>query len=85
MSNTSQAGLSRRSFLRTLGAASVAAGSFPAFAAVQGVKPPQVGGGPTSFDMGARVDVPDEMVVISGNENPLGPSTAALDCDLRYG
>jgi histidinol-phosphate aminotransferase len=44
----------------------------------QAPKGPQVGGGPTSFDMAARVDVPPGMVVISGNENPLGPSQAAL-------
>jgi histidinol-phosphate aminotransferase len=78
MRNELKVGLSRRSFMRTLGAASVAATSFPAFAAVQGIKAPQIGGGPTTFDMGPRVDNPSEMVVISGNENPLGPSAAAL-------
>ncbi|MDP9038111.1 MAG: aminotransferase class I/II-fold pyridoxal phosphate-dependent enzyme [Acidobacteriota bacterium] len=70
--------LSRRSFVRTLGAASVAAATLPSFAAAESAKAPQVGGGPTSFDMAPRIDEPERMVVISGNENPLGPSQAAL-------
>lgn len=70
--------VSRRAFLRTMGAASVAAGALPAFAADRTTVKPLVGGGPTSFDMGPRLDEQQGMVIISGNENPLGPSAAAL-------
>ena len=87
MYNDVQSGLSRRSFMRTLGAASVAATSLPAFAALQqapaaaagaaggrgqGRRAGGVGAGAAGGDFGGSTD-PD-MVKISSNENPLGPS-----------
>ena len=85
-------GLSRRSFMRTLGAASVAATSLPAFAALQqapaaGAAPAAggrgqgrrggagMGAGAGGGDFGGSPD-PD-VVHISSNENPLGPSDLA--------
>jgi len=77
MYNDVKSGFSRRSFMRTLGAASVAATSFPAFAALQ------------QAPAAARADMttaPDpEMVKISGNENPLGPSQAAREAIAATG
>jgi len=80
MFNDVKSGLSRRSFMRTLGAASVAASSLPAFAALQqapaaGAAPARRGGMGMGGDMAAAPD-PD-VVKISGNENPLGPSDLA--------
>ncbi len=71
-------GISRRSFVRILGAASAAATSLPAFAAIQqtGAQTPAQpgkGGG------GARLmRFSPDTVVISANENPLGPAQSAL-------
>ncbi len=81
MSNQPNAGLSRRSFVRNLGAASVAAASFPALAAVQAASAPQPPrGGMTVGDMSSLGGwTPDNVVVISMNENPLGPAPSALD------
>jgi histidinol-phosphate aminotransferase len=80
MSNELRSGLSRRCFVRSLGAASVAAASFPALAAVQGGRAPQAGGGMSVGDMsGLGGWLPANMVVISMNENPLGPAPSALD------
>jgi histidinol-phosphate aminotransferase len=87
MNNSS--GLSRRSFMRTLGAASVAATSLPAFAALQQAPAAGAaaatpgarrggrgaGAGADGGDFGGSTD-PD-MVHISSNENPLGPSNEA--------
>ena len=72
-------GVSRRSFLRTLGAASAAAAALPAMAYGQ---PQQAagrrqGGGGMS-DMGERVPLGPDVVIISSNENPLGPAQSAL-------
>ncbi len=69
-------GVSRRNFMRILGAASAAATSFPALAAVS----PQsgrrgMGGGD---DMGGGPVRNADTVIISSNENPLGPSQGAL-------
>jgi histidinol-phosphate aminotransferase len=82
MNNECNSGLSRRSFMRTLGAASVAATSFPAFAALQqapaaaGRRAGMGGGaGAGGGDFGGSTD-PD-VVHISSNENPLGPSDLA--------
>jgi len=77
MSNDFKSGLSRRSFMRTLGAASVAATSFPAFAAVQGAAAAQ-GRGNGMSDMGSRTPPSPDTVIISSNENPLGPAPVAL-------
>jgi len=84
MNNELKSGLSRRSFMRTLGAASVAASSFPAFAALQqapATRAQGMGGG--GGDFGGSND-PD-MVKISSNENPLGPSAAAREAIARVG
>jgi histidinol-phosphate aminotransferase len=87
MSNEFKSGLSRRSFMRTLGAASVAATSLPAFAALQQApaaaaaggrgqgRRAGAGAGAAGGDFGGSSD-PD-MVKISSNENPLGPSDLA--------
>ncbi len=81
MSNLFEAGLSRRSFMRTLGAASVAATSFPAFAAVQGGMSTQRSrSSATSRDTSGLLDgMSDDFVFISMNENPLGPTPSALE------
>src|SRR5258708_6414191 len=81
MSNEFKSDLSRRSFMRSLGAASVAAASLPAFAGVQGGMAPQNGrAGMNIGDMsGLGGWTPDNVVVISMNENPLGPAQCALD------
>jgi histidinol-phosphate aminotransferase len=89
--------LSRRHFMRTLGAASVAATALPAFASLdqqatqqnaapcpaptqaRGRRP---GGG--DGDMGERV-VDPLAVVISSNENPLGPSIPAREAIAKVG
>ncbi|HEX3967233.1 MAG TPA: aminotransferase class I/II-fold pyridoxal phosphate-dependent enzyme [Edaphobacter sp.] len=66
-------GISRRSFMRTLGAASAAATSVPVLAALQQTVPQPASGG------GARsMQFPSDTVVISANENPLGPAQSAL-------
>jgi len=90
MNNELKSGLSRRSFMRTLGAASVAATSFPAFAALQQA-PAADGGrrgqgqGQGGGDMGERVARPADAVVISSNENPLGMSTSAMEAISKLG
>jgi histidinol-phosphate aminotransferase len=69
--------LSRRNFMRTLGAASFAATSLPAFATSSAMGMP--GRMPTKADATKIMELPpEEMVVLSSNENPLGPSQAAL-------
>ena len=94
MKNEFKSGLSRRSFMRTVGAASLAATSLPAFALQQapaagapatpgamgggrrgGGRGMGGGGGMGGGDYGGSTD-PD-MVKISSNENPLGPSDGA--------
>ena len=79
--NCSLNGVSRRSFLRTLGAASAAAATLPAMAYGQAQQAGQAarrqGGGGMS-DMGERVPLGPDVVIISSNENPLGPAQSAL-------
>src|SRR5258708_1402885 len=76
-SNMTQ-GVSRRSFMRILGAASAAATSFPALAAIQ---QPAV---PADAAQSARrggmrgMQLSTDTVIISSNENPLGPAQSAL-------
>lgn len=81
LQNCMQNGVSRRSFLRTLGAASAAAAALPAMAYGQTQQAGQAarrqGGGGMS-DMGERTPLGADVVIISSNENPLGPSQAAL-------
>jgi histidinol-phosphate aminotransferase len=71
-------GVSRRSFMRILGAASAAATSLPAFAALQqagtqAAPPPAKRGG-----MRGMQPLSPDTVIISSNENPLGPAQSAL-------
>ena len=75
MSTAFKSGLSRRSFLSSLGAASVAATSLRGFAAVQGVSAPHpVRGVGDSDALSLDRSIEDEIVFISMNENPLGPA-----------
>ena len=73
--------LSRRSFMRSLGAASVAATSFPALAAVQGAPAPGQSrrGGDDMAELAAMMQMSPDTVIISSNENPLGPAPSSLD------
>jgi len=71
-------GLSRRSFMRALGAASVAATALPGLASVpSGATPPRPG---SHNAIGASpVEMDSDVVTISMNENPLGPAPAAVE------
>ncbi len=70
-------GVSRRNFMRILGAASAAATSLPAFAAMQA--PQQRRNAGPDADMGDMRAMRDpNTVIISSNENPLGPAQSAL-------
>jgi histidinol-phosphate aminotransferase len=71
-------GVSRRSFMRILGAASAAATTLPAFGLQQAVTPP--GGQPPVRRRGMRgmQQLSPDTVIISANENPLGPAQSAL-------
>lgn len=73
------AGFSRRSFLRGVGAASVAATSFPALAAIQGAPAPGRSHSASDMTDKAMTQMSPDMVVISSNENPLGPAPVTLD------
>jgi histidinol-phosphate aminotransferase len=88
MNDILKTGLSRRSFMRNLSAASVAATSLPALAAMQQAPGQQqrrrgMGAGGDG-DMGERV-VDPLAVVISSNENPLGPSGPAREAIAKVG
>jgi len=77
MNTVLKTGVSRRSFMRILGAASVAATSLPAFGtARQAVVPAP--SQPARRRRGMMSMYPSDMVVISANENPLGPAQSAL-------
>ena len=76
--NCSLNGVSRRSFLRTLGAASAAAAALPAMAYGQPQQQAGRRGGGGMSDMGERTPLPPDTVIISSNENPLGPAQSAL-------
>jgi histidinol-phosphate aminotransferase len=79
MNSTINTGVSRRSFMRILGAASAAATSFPAFAAVQQPAAPAAAQGRRGMsDMGEMRQLSPDTVIISSNENPLGPAQSAL-------
>ena len=73
-------GVSRRSFMRILGAASAAATSLPAFASMQQANAPAAGPGRRRgmSDMGDMRQLPPDAVIISSNENPLGPAQSTL-------
>jgi len=77
MNSTINTGVSRRSFMRILGAASAAATSFPAFAAIQQGTPAAASPG-RHRDMGDMRQLSPDTVIISSNENPLGPAQSAL-------
>jgi histidinol-phosphate aminotransferase len=74
-------GVSRRNFMRILGAASAAATSLPAFAlqtpAAQAPARRGMGGMSDMGDMRAMRNA--DTVIISSNENPLGPAKSALE------
>jgi histidinol-phosphate aminotransferase len=80
-------GVSRRSFLRTLGAAGAAAAALPAMAYGQAQQQqvasnttaPATGRRGLGSDMGEMRVLPPDAIIISSNENPLGPSKVALD------
>jgi histidinol-phosphate aminotransferase len=79
-----QSGLSRRSFLRGVGAASVAATSLPGFAGVKGAISPQQKAGMSVGDMSnLGGSLPGDVVVISMNESPLGPAPSALEAIMK--
>jgi histidinol-phosphate aminotransferase len=74
--------LSRRSFMRTAGIASAAVASMPSFAMQAAPAAPQAGrrGGGMGDDMGGgRAPRDPNTVIISSNENPLGPAPVALE------
>ena len=75
-SNMTQ-GVSRRSFMRILGAASAAATTIPAFA---GIQQPATQAPPASGrrDGMRGMQLSPDTVIISSNENPLGPAQCAL-------
>ncbi len=79
---SSNCSVSRRNFMRIMGAASAAATSFPALAAIQQGAPaaPAQGAGRRAFgsDMGEVRKINADTVIISSNENPLGPAQSAL-------
>jgi histidinol-phosphate aminotransferase len=77
MSTAIQQALSRRNFMRSLGVASFAAASFPAFASTQQA-PAGASRQRGMTDMGERRELPPDTVIISSNENPLGPAQSAL-------
>jgi histidinol-phosphate aminotransferase len=70
-SNMTQ-GVSRRSFMRILGAASAAATSFPALAAIEQTS------SSAQPKLARSMVFSSDTVVISANENPLGPAQSAL-------
>jgi histidinol-phosphate aminotransferase len=70
-------GVSRRSFMRILGAASAAATSLPALAVMQQAGT-QAAPKPTRPGSMRGMQLSPDTVVISSNENPLGPAQSAL-------
>jgi histidinol-phosphate aminotransferase len=87
LQNLIQNGMSRRFFLRTLGAASAAAAALPATALGQQAatmamnQPNNTNNSRRGFgnsDMGEMRQLPPGTVIISSNENPLGPAQSAL-------
>ncbi len=79
MSTQLQQALSRRNFMRSLGVASFAAASFPALASTQQAPAASGPGRQRGMtDMGERRELPPDTVIISSNENPLGPAQSSL-------
>jgi histidinol-phosphate aminotransferase len=87
MSSCYTQSVSRRSFMRILGAASAAATTLPAFAAVNQQAAPAATAGQQRrrgmSDMGEGRQLNPDTVIISSNENPLGPAQSTLTaiCD----
>ncbi|HEY4380183.1 MAG TPA: aminotransferase class I/II-fold pyridoxal phosphate-dependent enzyme [Acidobacteriaceae bacterium] len=79
MSTAFKSGLSRRSFLYSLGAASVAATSLPGYAAVQGMASHPTHGVGSGNSPNPVLSIEDDIIFISMNENPLGPPQSALN------
>jgi histidinol-phosphate aminotransferase len=75
-SDTTQ-GVSRRSFMRILGAASAAATTLPAFALQQAATAPAPSR-PVARRMRGMPQFSPDTVIISSNENPLGPAQSSL-------
>jgi histidinol-phosphate aminotransferase len=71
-------GVSRRSFMRILGAASAAATTLPAFGLQQAVTPPASQPPVRRRGMRGMQQLSPDTVIISANENPLGPAQSAL-------
>ena len=78
MNSTMTQGVSRRSFMRILGAASAAATSFPALAAIQQPAAPAAAAQPARRGGMRGMPLSPDTVIISSNENPLGPAQSAL-------
>lgn len=71
--------VSRRSFMRIMGAAGAAAATLPAFAMQpQAAATPGSGARSGFGDAPTRPQLPPGAVIISSNENPLGPAQSAL-------
>jgi histidinol-phosphate aminotransferase len=70
-------GVSRRSFIRLLGAASAAATSLPAFG-LQQAAAPAASQPARRRGMRGMPQLSPDTVIISANENPLGPAQSAL-------
>ncbi len=70
-------GVSRRSFMRILGAAGAAATSFPAFAAIEQAGT-QAAAPAAKPKLARSAQFSPDTVIISANENPLGPAQSAL-------
>ncbi len=75
--NSNTQGVSRRSFMRILGAASAAATSLPALAVMQQAGM-QAAGKPARQGGMRGMQLSPDTVIISSNENPLGPAQSAL-------
>jgi histidinol-phosphate aminotransferase len=75
MNSDQTQGVSRRSFLRILGAASAAATTLPAFGLQQAAAPASQ---PARRHMRGMQQLSPDTVIISANENPLGPAQSAL-------
>jgi histidinol-phosphate aminotransferase len=77
MSSDMTQGVSRRSFMRILGAAGAAATSLPAFAAIEQAGT-QAQAPAAKPKLARSMQFSPDTVIISANENPLGPAQSAL-------
>ncbi len=82
-----QNSLSRRNFVRLFGAGMTVAAALPGLAQ-QASNPAAATSTPRrrmGGDMGEMWQLPPDTVIISGNENPLGPAKVALDAMVEAG